>query len=124
MRKKHFSLLCLCIFLMTQNLFTNNMRDGEIPTPIPLTYIDPSLGGNPIKRTPIAIPVLFLDGYTLTAGDYTIGSTIQLLDDDGDVVFSSYVYIEGDIELPTTLSGTYTIKIIRGSQTFEGEIDL
>lgn len=59
---------------------------------IPLAPVfNPSDGHGAHPRTPIAIPVLFLDGYTLTAGDYTIGSTIQLLDDDGDVVFSSYV---------------------------------
>ena len=61
---------------------------------------------------------------SMTAGSYTLGSTIQLLDEDGTVVFSTFVYIEGDIELPTTLSGTYTIQLIRGNQTFEGEITL
>ena len=54
----------------------------------------------------------------------TLGSTIQLIDEDGEVVFSTFVYIEGDIELPGSLSGTYTIHVLRGSQTFEGEITL
>ena len=73
---------------------------------------------------PIPMPVLYLDGYTLTAGNGTLGSTIQILDEDGNVVFSTYIYVEGDIELPATLAGTYTIEVIRGSQTFVGEIDL
>ena len=34
------------------------------------------------------------------------------------------IYVEGDIELPATLAGTYTIEVIRGSQTFVGEITL
>ncbi|MBQ9285357.1 MAG: hypothetical protein IJ209_03605, partial [Bacteroidaceae bacterium] len=67
---------------------------------------------------------LYLDGYTLTAGNGTLGSTIQLMDEDGTVVYSTFVYIEGDIYLPTTLSGTYTIRVVRSSQTFEGTISL
>ena len=82
----------------------------------------PDNGGDP--RTPILVPILYLDGYTLTAGNGTLGSTIQLLDEDDNVVFSTYIYVEGDIELPATLTGTYTIEVIRGSQTFVGEIDL
>ena len=96
------------------------------PTNVPLTPIKtvphPSNGGHP--RSPVAVPVLYIDGYTLTAGDYTLGSTIQLLDEDDNVVFSTYVVIEGDIQLPATLSGTYTIEVTRGSMAFIGEIEL
>ena len=86
--------------------------------------VNPDNGNGENPRSPILIPVLYIDGYTLAAGDGTLGSTIQLLDEDNNVVFSTYVYIEGDIELPETLSGTYTIQVVRGSQTFEGEITL
>ena len=92
---------------------------------IPLTdYVNtqPLNGGRP--RMPIPMPVLYLDGYTLTAGNGTLGSTIQILDENGNVVYSTYIYVEGDIELPATLAGTYTIEVIRGSQTFVGEIVL
>ena len=91
---------------------------------VPLTDVNtqPTNGDDP--RSPVLVPVLYLDGYTLRAGDNTIGSTIQLLDENDNVVFSTYVYMEGDINLPTTLTGTYTIEVIRGSQTFVGEITL
>ena len=86
--------------------------------------INPDDGNGDNERSLILVPVLYLDGYTLTAGDNSLGSTIQLLDEDGSVVFSTYVYIEGDINLPTTLSGTYTIHVIRDDHTFEGTISL
>ena len=95
--------------------------------PLLITFspiLNPSDGDGENPRAPIPMPVLYLDGHTLTAGSYTLGSTIQILDEDGTVVFSTFIYIEGDIELPTTLSGTYTIRVLRGSQTFEGEITL
>lgn len=96
--------------------------DGII---VPLTKVvktTPDNGCHP--RSPILVPVLYIDGYTLTAGDNTLGSTIQLLDENDNVVFSTYVAIEGEIQLPTTLSGTYTILVIRDDATFEGEIEL
>lgn len=43
---------------------------------------------------------------------------------DDNVVFSTYVAIEGDIQLPTTLSGTFIIRVIRDDEVFEGEIEL
>lgn len=94
--------------------------DGVIPlTPIKTTPID---GNEP--RSPILVPVFYIDGYTLTASDNTIGSTVQLLDENDNVLFSTYVYMEGDINLPTTLCGTYTIQVIFDNITFEGEIVL
>ena len=87
--------------------------------PFPTT---PTNGNDP--RSPILVPVLYIDGYTLTAGDNTIGSTIRILDADDNVVFSTYVSIEGDIELPETLSGTYTIEVVFDNVTFVGEIEL
>jgi len=92
---------------------------------VPVTpTIEPSLGNGEPKRSPILVPVLYIDGYTLTAGDNTLGSTIRLLDANDNVVFSTYVSIEGDIELPETLSGNYTIEVVFDNVTFVGEIEL
>ena len=112
--------LLLLVALSIATTMNADPGDGVV---IPLNPIitTPDNGGEP--RAPILVPVLYLDGYTLTAGTGTLGSTIQLLDENDNVVFSTFV-IEGDIELPETLSGTYTIRVIRGSQTFEGEITL
>lgn len=86
--------------------------------------LNPDLGNGEHQRSPILVPVLYIDGYTLTASDNTLGSTIQLLDENDNVVFSTYVAIEGDILLPTTLSGTYTIRVIHDDEVFEGELEL
>ena len=98
------------------------VRSQDLVVVHPTITPDHSNGENP--RSPILVPVLYIDGYTLTASDYTLGSTIQLLDENDNVVFSTYVYVEGDIQLPTTLSGTYTILVIRDDATFEGELEL
>lgn len=114
-------LLLFFVALFTATTISADPGDGVV---IPLNPIitPPDNGDEP--RSPILVPVLYIDGYTLTAGDNTLGSTIQLLDEDGTIVFSTYVYIEGDIYLPTTLRGTYTIRVIRDGITFEGTINL
>ena len=93
---------------------------------VPLTKVvktTPPNGDYP--RSPVLVPEFYLDGYTLTAGSYTVGSTVELLDENDNVVFTTYIYVEGDtITLPSTLSGTYTIEVTRGSLTFVGEIEL
>ena len=90
----------------------------------PITFVpNEPIPGNPTNpRSPITLPEFYIDGYTLTAASNTLGSTVELIDGSGSVVFSTYVYIEGDIELPATLSGTYTIRVTRGGQAFIGEI--
>ena len=94
------------------------------PGPIILTPIKTTPPDGGLQRSPILVPVLYIDGYTLTASDNTLGSTIRLLDANDNVVFSTYVSIEGDIELPETLSGTYTIEVVFDNVTFVGEIEL
>lgn len=113
--------LFLIVALLCAVAMNANSQNG---TPVPMNPfpIQPGNGGNP--RSPIFLPVLYLDGYTLTASDNTVGSTIQLLDEDDNVVFSTYVYVEGDIALPTTLEGTFTIMVFRDDETFVGEIEL
>ena len=88
-------------------------------------YTDPTdpLPDNP--RSPVLIPEFTQDGYTLTAGSNTVGSTVELLDEDENVVYTAYVYVEGDtIVLPATLSGTYAIRVTRDDNIFVGEIEL
>ena len=118
MKKLFFLFVALFVATLTK-------ADPGNGNPVPMTPIvtTPINGG--YQRTPVPIPEFYLDGYTLTAGSYTVGSTVELKDVDGDVVFTSYIYVEGDtIVLPSTLSGTYTIEVTRGSLTFVGEIEL
>ena len=111
----------LCLFAMA--LFATTTMNAE-PIEIPISPVPtiPDNGNHP--RSPIVTPVFYLDGHTLTASSYTVGSTVQLLDENDNVVFSTYIYIEGDIQLPATLSGTYTFLVTQNNQAFEGEIEL
>ena len=117
--RKIFTLI-LVLFVTTN--VVNAAPKGFV---VPLTedvITNPGNGGHP--RTPAAVPFFYLDGHTLTASSYTLGSTVELKDEDDNVVFSTYVYIQGEIELPADLEGIYVIEVTRGSMTFVGEIEL
>ena len=110
------------IILLVALITAINIQADPVPVPVRQVPTTPDDGGN--ERSPMLVPVLYIDGYTLTASDNTLGSTIRLLDENDNVVFSTYVAIEGDINLPTTLSGTYTIEVVFDNVTFVGEIEL
>ncbi len=92
---------------------------------LPLTYVapftDPTHGQG---RGPVYVPRVTIDGYTLYFWD-AADFTITIVDDEEQVVYTTFVPAnQTDVALPSTLSGTYTIEVIRGSQTFVGEIAL
>ena len=114
------------LLLVVAILTTTTMQADPSGFIVPLTKVvktTPTNGGH--DRGPELVPEFYLDGYTLTAGSYTVGSTVELLDENDNVVYTAYVYVEGDtIVLPATLSGTYTIRVTRGDDIFVGEIEL
>ena len=67
---KKFLFLLMALFAVTSPLYAD-------PTGVPLTVKTlPQEGDNP--RSPIVMPVFYLDGYTLTASSNTVGSTVEL----------------------------------------------
>ncbi len=70
------------------------------------------------------IPSVTLDGHTLyfwNAGDFTL----YIKEEDGEVAYSTFVPAnQTAVVLPADLAGTYTIEVVRGSQSFIGEIEL
>ena len=82
-------------------------------------------GGEAGPKSPVLMPTIVQDGYTLYIISGCAGSTLQLLDEFETVVYSTTITDETEeITLPSTLSGTYEIRLIRGSLTFGGEIEL
>ena len=96
---------------------------------IPLTFekpeIDPELN---VPRTPVRAPRVSLDGHTLYFFDeMDFFVNFYVLDEDGEktLEYSSIVLAQTEIlTLPSTLTGSYVIEVIRGEQHFWGEIEL
>ena len=95
----------------------------------PVGYDDPYEDGA-IRRpkSPMHAPEVYLDDHTLSFS-YNNGYTLELIDasmgDEGTVVYTAV--IPEDVltwQLPATLSGNYTLRLIFGNWSFVGEIEM
>jgi hypothetical protein len=118
--KKLFFIFSL--MLVSFNAFAGDLQ--PVGDYLPLNYVDPYT--NPQDghgRGPVYIPTVTIDGYTLYLWD-AADFTISIVDDEEQVVYTTFVPADQtSVALPTTLSGSYTIEVIRGSQTFVGVIE-
>ena len=97
--------------------------------PVPLTVgIDDPTGTMPdYPKTPNFIPFIDQNGLVLTFEANNSNFTLQLLDEDGNLVFTTYVPSTlTTVTLPSTLSGEYEILLLpdTGSIYFFGTITL
>ena len=120
--KKFFSFLC--ILAMPMMLAASNLCDPDFPLPLD-PYIDPTKPLDPNQKSPVCVPLIYQDDHELTFGTSCDGYTLQLLDEYENVVYSIVISTgTATLNLPATLSGTYTIEIICDNITFVGEIEL
>ena len=145
MKKNEFLILAVLALVM-QGVVSNNVwADGDDPVPfiilppggddgggdapLPGGSGDDDGGGSggekPLPKSPVQMPTIVQDGYTLYIISGCTGATLILRDEFETEVYSTLITDETDeITLPSTLSGTYEIRLIRGSLTFVGEIEL
>ena len=82
-------------------------------------------GGHSNPKSPILVPEVFLNGNVLTFSEALEGTTVQLLDEDDNVVFSDFIEEnQTSIVFPTTLFGSYKLLIVCSNITFYCEIQL
>ena len=87
--------------------------------------IDPTEQNSPIKRSPIRVPSVGIDGYTLYFNTPCDGCRLQLFNEDGEMQYTITIPEKSEsIELPAYLTGEYEIQIIRGRYCFYGNITL
>lgn len=74
-------------------------------------------------KSPVQTPQVWIEDYTLTFDASCVGCMIEIVQ-DGVVVYTTFVDLNGEVTLPSTLSGTLQLVIYRGDQTFTGEFEL
>ena len=143
MKKNEFLILAVLALVM-QGVVSNNVwADGD--DPVPFIILPPggddgggdaplpggpgnnggSGGDEPNPKSPVQMPTIVQEGYTLYIISGCTGATLILRDEYETEVYSTLITDETDeITLPSTLSGTYEIRLVRGSLTFVGEIEL
>ncbi|MBQ8968578.1 MAG: hypothetical protein IJ064_02430 [Bacteroidaceae bacterium] len=111
----------------TPNGNGNNGNQGNNPQPVPLVIKQTNPGSQfdkPLK-SPVQIPEVWQDGHSLYFDASIEGCTVQLLDENENVIFSDSIdENQTSLTLPEYLTGTYELQIVRGSITFYCEIEL
>ena len=92
---------------------------------IPMHIIDQNPSGSGYPLAPIRPWYINQNDYVLTLPDFEEDYTLQLLDEDGYVVYSvNCLSGTTQVVLPSTLTGDYEIVVIRGETYYGGYIEL
>lgn len=104
-----------------------NARVALMPPPeVPLevSKINPTVPDDPHKG-PVQVPEVSLDGHTLYFFTPCDGCTLNIVDENDDVVYTLLIPCgTTSLALPSDLSGEYELQIIRGNYCFWGTITL
>jgi hypothetical protein len=81
--------------------------------------------GNGHPKSPIQPPTVYIEDYTLLFAVDHPDYILNIMDEDGAVVYSTVVYsTQTQVVLPSTLSGDYEIELVMGNWLFSGWINL
>lgn len=116
---KKLLLMIVGAFLLSTSLFAKEV------VPFTLHYEDDQPGGNGFPRTPIEVPLVYIEDYTLSFETNHPDYVLTIKDENGDVVYSTTVFsAQTEVILPSTLSGDYEVNLVMGNWLFTGWINL
>ena len=121
MFKKLLTIFCI----LAMPAFMNAQQPQGLPIPFQFGKIKPSKPIKPFPKSPVVAPTVYIDGNVLTFETPCDGCPLQLVDEDGDVVYTTVIPEDTTtLTLPADLEGTFELQIIRGDWMFYGEIEL
>ena len=114
MKKRKLTIAVLMMLATASTMNAQNVNANGNAEQIPLTWSErpPINTGTPFPKAPMLIPSVYLNGYTLFVDDRLTGYTLELYQDDELAYQHVILYGECSIELPSSLSGEYTIRFI------------
>jgi hypothetical protein len=114
-------LLLILALIMGGASFTMALAGHQIPMQI----IKETGVGNGSTLAPPRPWYMIQDGFTLTMPAFEDDFTLELLDEDGVVVYSAYVPAgTTQIVLPSTLSGDFELRLVADTYYYRGYISL
>ena len=120
MTKKSFMVIMMTALLP---LATPQLNAAQVPVQLQVRYDDPKINQSGGPKSPVLVPGVSIDDYVLTFDASCLGCELRLMDEDGDVVYTSTI-TSSTLVLPSYLSGEYELQIIRGNWCFYGYIEL
>lgn len=113
------------LMMVSLPLCSLQVNAAPVPVGLQVGFDDPENNGGPPQRGPVFVPLVGIEDYTLTFTTPCYGYTLELLDEDGDVVYTTIITSD-TLVLPSTLEGEYQLRLYpTGSSIyFYGEITL
>ena len=116
--KKYFLLLISAVMMGTSVYAWEKI-------PLTVNYDDNIPIGHGYGKSPMQAPTVYIEDYTLS---FAVGHpeyVLHVMDEDGDVVFTTTVFsTDTQVVLPSYLSGNYEIQLTMGNWLFTGYITL
>ena len=117
MKKKLLFLMCALVI--------STFTFAKEQVPLTVSGPDDSSLGNGHPKSPIEVPLVYIEDYTLLFAEGHPDYVLNIKDEDGDVVYTTTVYESmTQVVLPSTLSGDYEVELIMGNWIFMGYINL
>lgn len=112
---KLIKLLLIGIFLFP---FADNVNAKEKKEQvIVIGTVKGGYSGN--ARSPMRLPIIYIEGHTLMFEDALIGQCVTILQ-DGQEVYSDVVGTDCKINLPESLNGEYELQMVIGDHIITG----
>ncbi len=122
MAKRNFILLLLLAMFLLPSV---RMMADPIEVPLEVGYIDPSYDQDNPQKTPVLVPEIYIEGYTLYFVTPCDGCQLRIVDEFDNVVYSTVIPTGAtSLVLPSSLSGNYELQIVSGIYCFYGDITL
>lgn len=103
---KHKLFLFLSLMIGMLSLSSIQANAARVNVELQVEYEDPTTNQGESHRGPVLVPEVGIEDYTLTFTTPCYGYTLELLDEDGDVVYTTIVTSD-TLVLPSTLEGEY-----------------
>lgn len=108
MKRKSLLLSLLLAMMSTTSI---QVSAAQVPVELHVAFDDPTTDQGEPHRGPIAVPSVDIDDHALTFTSPCCGYTLQLLDEDGDVVYTTIITSDTLVLPPpsaaTTSSASY-----------------
>ena len=120
--KKNIFVIVALVLSMTASFAVP--EKGE-PIPLVIRPIKNIGGHNPLPKSPVQIPEVYLEDSVLYFDAAIEGCTVQLLDEDENVVFADSIEEnQTTLTFPSTLTGEFELQIIQDDIIFYCIIEL
>jgi len=126
MKRNNFFSLAMLVMMLTTLLSAHaSTLENAISQMLQLQvrYDDPVAGNLPFPKSPVQVPEVYIDGYTLTFDTSCDGCTLRIVNAEDEVEYTTII-TSSTLVLPATLEGNYEIQIVRDNWCFYGDIEL